>query len=166
MRKIIVILMGLFVCGCAVEKNAKSSKDQNAAKIPKGPYTSTVRQQFEPVDSKVSGKGANWTVLVPVSDRPGAFWVRAHAGIGDTFPVQEKGGPKLFDVAIPEGSDDKLLVEVRYQGGIQRIDVPRDQKVTVEIGGHKYEWYYPSIYVNPDSTATTDKAFLILTRLP
>ena len=82
MQKFIVILLGFLVCSCAMEENSKSSKDQNAAKLPKGPYTTSVRQQFEPVDAKVSGKGANWTALVPVSDRPGAFWVRAHAGIG------------------------------------------------------------------------------------
>jgi len=57
-------------------------------------------------------------------------------------------------------------VEVSYQGGVQRIDVPRDTKVTVEIGGSRYEWYYPSLYINPDGKATSDKAFLILTRLP
>ena len=155
--------MGMFVCGCGVEEKDQPDKEIN---LPKGPYPVKVRQRFEPVDSRQSGRSANWTALVPVSDRPGALWVRAHAGIGDTFPVQEKDGPKLFDVAIPEGNDDKLLVEVRYQGGMQRIDVPRDKVVTVEIGQRRYEWYYPSIYVNPDGKATTDKAFLILTRLP
>jgi len=92
--------------------------------------------------------------------------VRAHAGIGDTFPVQEKDGRRLFDVVIPEGNDDQLLVEVRSQAGTQRIDLPRDKTVTVEIEGSRYDWYYPSTYVNPDGKATTDKAFLIITRLP
>jgi hypothetical protein len=152
MQKLIVMFVGLFVCGCAVE-------EKNSNSIP-------LRQRFEPVDSEVSGKGANWTALVEAPDRPGAFWVRAHAGIGDTFPIKEKDGPKLFDVEVPEGNDAKLLVEAHYQGGMQRIEVPRDKVVTVEIGGSKYEWYYPSIYVNPDGKATTDKAFLIVTRLP
>ena len=151
MQKTIVILLGFFVCSCAVEESTNPSK---------------IRQRFEPTDSKESGQGANWTALAPAPDRPGAFWVRAHAGVGDTFPVQEPGGRKLFDVTIPEGNDDKLLVEVRYQGGVQRIDVPRDTTVTVEIGGSRYEWYYPSLYINPDGKATTDKAFLILTRRP
>ena len=151
MQKTIVILLVLFVCSCAVKENSNPSR---------------VRQRFEPTESSESGQGANWTALVPAPGRPGAFWLRANAGIGDTFPVKEKDGQKLFDVTVPEGNDDKLLVEVSYQGGVQRIDVPRDTKVTVEIGGSRYEWYYPSLYINPDGKATSDKAFLILTRLP
>jgi hypothetical protein len=163
MQKVIVILLGILVCSCAVEDTAKSSKEQNESNV-QNPVK--IRQRFVPTESAESGQGASWTALASAPDREGALWLRAQAGIGDTFPVKEKDGPKLFDVTVPEGSDDKLLVEVRYQGGIQRIDVPRDAKVTVEIGGSKYEWYYPSLYVNPDSKATTDKAFLILTRLP
>ncbi|MHC4478749.1 MAG: hypothetical protein ACYTEL_24205 [Planctomycetota bacterium] len=147
----VIILLGFFVSSCAVDENLKSS---------------TVRQQFEPIDSEVSDRGANWTALVPAPDRPGAFWVRAHVGIGDTFPVQEKDGRRLFDVVIAEGNDDQLLVEVRCQAGMQRIDLPRDKTVTVEIEGNRYEWYYPSTYVNPDGRTTTDKAFLIIMRLP
>ena len=157
MQKFIVILLGIFVCSCAVEENANTAKVQNPAKV---------RQRFEPTESAESGPGANWTALVPAPDRPGALWLRANAGVGDTFPVKEKDGQKLFDVTVPEGNDAKLLVEVSYQGGIQRIDVPRDTTVTVEIGGSRYEWYYPSLYINPDGKPTTDKAFLILTRLP
>jgi len=157
MQKCIVIVLGIFVCGCAVEENGDPSQELNPAKI---------RQRFEPLDSKETGRGANWTALAEAPERPGAFWLRAHAGVGDTFPVQEASGPKLFDVAIPEGNDEKLLVDIRYQGGVQRIEVPRDTPVTVEIGGRRYEWHYPSLYVNPESQATSDKAFLILTRLP
>jgi hypothetical protein len=151
MQKLIVILVGIFVCGCAGDENVNPSQ---------------VRQRFEPIDSKVSGRGANWTAMVPAPDRLGAFWLRAHVGIGDTFPVQEKDQPKLFDVVVPEGNDDHLLVEVRSQAGLQRIDLLRDKAVTVEIEGSRYEWYYPSTYVNPNGKTTTDKAFLILTRLP
>ncbi len=163
MRKVIVMIMGVFVCGCGVEKKDQPEK---GIQPPNGPYPVEVRQRFEPADAGASSQRANWTTLVPAPDRPGALWLRANVGIGDTFPVKEKDGPKLFEVAIPEGNDDKLLVEVRYQGGMQRIDVPRDQTATVEIGGHKYEWYYPSTYVNTGGKATTDKAFLILMRLP
>ena len=147
MQKLIVILLGFFVCGCAVHENIDPSP---------------VRQRFEPIDSEVSGRGANWTSLVPAPNRPGAFWVRVHAGVGDTFPVKEEDGRKLFDAVVAEGNDDQLVVKV----GLQQIDLPRDKKVTVEIEGSRYEWYYPSTYINPDGKATTDKAFLILTRLP
>jgi hypothetical protein len=146
-----------------VEDTAKSSKEHNDSNVPD---PARIRQQFVPAESEASGPGANWTALAPAPDRKGAYWVRAHVGVGDTFPVKEKDGQLVFEVALPEGSDEKLLVEVRYQGGIQRIDVPRDTAVTVEIGSSKYEWYYPSLYVGPDGEATTNKAFLILTRLP
>lgn len=151
MQKLIAILLGFSLCGCSVDEKVNSSN---------------LRQRFEPIDSKVSGRGANWTAMVPAPDRLGAFWLRAHVGIGDTFPVQEKDKPKLFDVMVLEGNDDHLLVQARCQTSSQRIDIRRDKAVTVEIEGSRYEWYYPSAYVNPDGKTPTDKVLLILTRLP
>jgi hypothetical protein len=90
----------------------------------------------------------------------------ARAGIGDTFPVQAENLPKLFDVIVVAGDDDHLMLEVRSEEALQRLDLRRDETLWVKVTGHKYSLAYPSITVNSDSQPTTDKAMILVHRYP
>ena len=126
-----------------------------------------VRVRFVPVDTHAEpGGGANWTRLVPAPDRPGALWAVVHAGLGDTFPVQEKGNRTLFKVAVTEATDDRFGLAIHKENESQRIDLPRDKLVSVQIAESTYEFYYPTRHVDSADKATTNKAMLIVTRLP
>jgi len=139
-----------------------------AADPPSTPTPHAVRQQFVPAPPDSSGgRSADWTALNRMSDAPpGALMAMAHAGIGDTFPVQQENKPKLFDVTVVSGDDDHLVLKVRSKEGSQRFDVKRDKEVSVEVAGQKYILRYPSVTVSSDSKPTTDKATIIVHNLP
>jgi hypothetical protein len=149
-QSLLVLLLGLLLWGCATHEAAN-------------PHV--VKQRFVPMPhDPSSGSGANWTALVPFPDKRGAPHVLAHAGIGDTFPVQEKGGPTVFQVLVVEGDDAHLILEIRSEETLKRIDLPRDKSVSVQISGSRYEFCYPTTHVNPNEKLTTSKAFLIVKR--
>lgn len=126
-----------------------------------------VRQRFVPDPHNSSSSGANWTALhQSAEDKPGVLMVMAHAGIGDTFPVQEERKPKLFDVMVVAGDDEHLILDVRSEESSQRLNLHRDGTVLVNVVGHKYSLAYPSVTVRPDSKPTTDKAMILVHRLP
>lgn len=135
---------------------------------PKDTQRQAMRQRFVPgPHDSSSGGGANWTALHQFSDdKPGVLMVMAHAGIGDMFPVQEEHKPKLFDVIVIAGDDEHLMLEVRSEEGLQRLDLGRDGTVWVKVGGCKYSMAYPSVTVNPGSKPTTDKAMILVHRFP
>ena len=126
-----------------------------------------VRQQFVPgPHDSSSGNGADWTTLVRLFPDAPSLAVMAHAGVGDTFPVHEEHQPTLFDVILISGDDAHLTLEVSSAEGSRRFDLKRDEEVPVQVAGHKYTLLYPSITVSSDSKLTTDKATIIIERLP
>jgi hypothetical protein len=152
MQRLVVFVIALSVCGCAVDNGSK-------------PHL--VRLRFVPVDTHAeSGGGANWSRLSPAPNRPGALWATVHAGLGDEFPVQDQDGRVLFEVVVPEATDENFVLEVRSEGGPQTIDLQRDKPLTVQVAKASYEFYYPTCNVSSARKTTTHKAMLILTRLP
>ena len=143
----------MLLTGCAAQKD---------------PQLHAMRQRFVPVPHDSSGGGgANWTALHQFSDdEPGVLMLMARAGIGDTFPIQEENLPKLFDVIVVAGDDDHLMLEVRSEEVLQRLDLRRDETLWVKVAGHKYSLAYPSVTVNSDSQPTTDRAMILVHRYP
>ncbi len=147
------VVAAALLSGCTTQKN---------------PPPDVMRQRFVPGPPAAAGnRGANWTALHQFSaDQPGVLMLMAHVGVGDTFPVQEAEQPKLFDVRVVSGDDDRLRLEVRSEAGVQRLDLRRDGTVWVKIAGHKYSLAYPSVTVGADGQPTTDKAMILVHRFP
>jgi hypothetical protein len=82
-------------------------------------------------------KGASWSALgkAPMV-KPGELFAQARAGIGDKFPVAENGKTH-FEVVLTGGDDDHLLIEVRAKDSTQKLDLPRDKRTPVQVGGGK-----------------------------
>jgi hypothetical protein len=152
MQKGTMILIGIMLAGCMPHEGAKSG---------------TVRLRFVPAGESAAKSGASWSSLHPSPDgRPGVSMAMAHAGIGDTFPVKEDGGPMLFEVVVVAGDDDHLVLELRSQGPSQKIDLRRDKSESVQVGGRTYKLSYPSVYVAPTAEPSTTQAMLMVHRLP
>ncbi len=92
----------------------------------------------------------------------------AHAGIEDTFPVQNKDGTTLGEVFIAGGDDTQLQVEVRSKDGLQKIEVRRDKAASLQMAGNKITLLFPTVSIKraENKKPTTKKAMLILTRRP
>jgi len=145
---------------CTALPSLASNKPSNYA-----PHS--VRLRFVPVPHDTSNGGsADWTALAPLFNIKGVVAVMAHAGIGDTFPVKEEHKPKVFDVIVVSGNDSHLLLEVRSEEGSQRFDVKRGKAVETQVHGQKYSLGYSSTTVSSDEKQTTDKATIVVTRLP
>lgn len=182
----LLVALGLHTCFAA----DKDKLDPNAA--PKNPFTvperfvpdpnPKVRQPIGssswsavgPFDETTWAKnkvpvstGADWSAL---GNGPGTGGGRtglmAHAGIGDTFPVQDKDGRTLGEVFIAAGDDTHLQVEIRSKEGLQKIEVRRDKAISFQMAGSKIELLFPTVSVNAAefNNPTTNKAFLIMTR--
>jgi hypothetical protein len=152
MQKLILFTVVLLACGCAKDNDSNSH---------------SVRLRFVPVDTHAeSGGGANWSRLNPAPNRPGALWATVHAGLGDEFPIQDQAGDALFNVVVPEATDDHFVLEIPNAEGSKKIDLYRDKPLTVEVAKAKYEFYYPTCNVSSGSKTTTHKAMLIVTQLP
>ena len=91
---------------------------------------------------------------------------QARAGMGDTFPVQERDGRTLFRICVVEGNDDRLVLEIRTTEAPRRVELRRDKPVSVQIAESRYELLYPSVTVSSGGPPTTTKATLIVTRRP
>jgi hypothetical protein len=128
----------------------------------------TIRQRFvREKETSEARKGASWSALGPAPMvKPPALFAQASAGIGDKFPVRE-GEKTHFEVAVTAGDDDHLLVEVRAKNSTQKLDLRRDKRTPVQVGGVKFELLYPSLEVDRASgVSTTDVATIFITRLP
>jgi hypothetical protein len=155
-----ISLVALFVlslhAGWAADAEKKDRDTPPAATAAK-----PVRLRFVPKAHE--GNGASSTELHafpgPDSRREA---VQAWAGVGDSFPVREKGGKTLFEVAVVAGDDDRLEIEIRLQGAPQKVTVVRDQRATVKVAGKEYEFVYPS--VRGSSADKTDQAMIIVSR--
>jgi hypothetical protein len=138
-----------------------------AADKPPTTAAQAARLQFVPGPHDPSGgNGADWTALVRLFPAAPFLAVMAHASVGDTFPVHEEHKPTLFDVILIAGDDARLTLEVSSEKGARRYDLKRDDEVPVQVAGHKYTLLYPSVTVSSDSKHTTDKATIIVQRLP
>lgn len=152
MQKLTVFTIALLVCGCTADNGSK-------------PHL--VRLRFVPKDTHAESRGgASWSHLSPAPNRPGALWATAHVGLGDEFPVKDQCGDVLFNVAVPEATDDNFVLEIRSPDGSKTIDLQRDKPLTVQIAEARYEFYYPTRNASSAGKTTTHKAMLIVTRLP
>ena len=152
MQRILTILVTLSLCGGAMH-----AEDPDEA----------VRLRFEPINTKKeSGGGANFTSLSPAPGRPGALSAMVHAGMKDTFPIQDEQGAVLFRVTVPAATDDQFTLQITKAGKmLQMIRLKRDQPVTANIAAGRFVFYYPSTYVSSTEKNTTNKALLIVTKL-
>jgi len=145
-----IVLGALIIIGCATEKSDGTQR---------------VRQRFVP--SSAQSPGANWTALVPFPHEFGDRQVVARAGIGDTFPVHEPGGPVVFEVAVIGGDDEQLALEIRTAGSAsKKITLRRNQTLTVPVASSRFEFSYPTLHVSPGDPPTTNKAMIIIRQCP
>lgn len=128
------------------------------------------RQRFIPAPGEPGkGNSADFTALHHLAeDDSDIFMLMAHAGIGDSFPVQEEGKPKAFDVKVIAGNDDKLEIECTSDGKkvLERIGLERDGWHALPQGEYQYQISYPSVTVAANGSVTTSKALIIVRRLP
>jgi hypothetical protein len=89
-----------------------------------------------------------------------------HAGLRDKFPIKDQDGRVLFRVTVPQATDDRFVLEIKAETGSQRVELLRDKPVTIEVVGERFEFYYPTSHVSSEEKTTTNKALLIVTRLP
>jgi hypothetical protein len=112
------------------------------------------------------GNQASSTELHPFPERDSEREaVQAWSGVGDSFPVREKGGKKLFEVAVVAGDDDRLEVEIRADGAPQKVTVVRDQRATFKVADREYEIVYLSVYGGSAEKTTAEQAMVIVSRV-
>lgn len=114
---------------------------------------------------KGEGKGASGTALSRKSFDPGARTAMIHIGVGDSFPVMDEKGTKLFTLHMTDGDDKHLNFEVRSTDPktkdakkkeiVQKVAVVRDEVSDVTVNGENYELRFPTTRVN---AADKDKA--------
>ena len=112
---------------------------------------------------------ADWSPLGPgPGAAPGRAMMMAHAGLGDTFPVQDQDGHTLAEVFVAEASDEVLQLEVRSKEGTQNFALRRDQTVTVPMAGKPYMFEYPTVSVNAQTNQdpTTTQAMILIVQHP
>jgi len=140
----------LLLCSCATDKSASPQ---------------SVRQRFVP--STTNSASANWTALSPFPHAFGDPQVIAHAGVGDTFPVQEAGGPLLFNVLVLAGDDNHLVLEIRApESPAKKVNLKRSQPAKLSVGPSQFEFSYPAIHVSSADPPTTGKAMIIVKKRP
>jgi len=143
-------LATLLLCSCATDKSASPQ---------------SVRQRFVP--STTDSASANWTALAPFPHVFGDPQVIAHAGIGDTFPVQESGGPVLFNVLVLAGDDNHLVLEIRAaESPAKKLNLKRNQPASLSVGPSQFEFSYPAIHVSSADPPAASKAMLIVKKRP
>ncbi len=150
-------------------------KPAPAAEEDAQPKAHSVRLKFVPAPADPArGNGANWSELHHFADDdPDVLMVMAHAGIGDSFPVQEKDQPKVMDVKIVSGNDDELELsfaptEKPYPNDSvpKTMKVRRDKTGSILFRGYRYLFSYPSVNIASDAKTTTDTPMLIVNRIP
>ena len=138
------LAVGIHTC-CAAEKDKKDGAVQAA---PPAAKQQSVRMRFVPESPPRKGsadyEGASQTDLGPGPVK-GVLWCQAHAGVGDQFPVIDKQGITLFEVRLVEGNDDHVVLEISSNEGVKKIDLPRDKRGAIKVGGIEYELLYPSV---------------------
>jgi hypothetical protein len=147
----------------------KKSTPPAAAEKSEPANSETVKLRFVPEGGPWKGetpfKGASWSHLHDGLAK-GTLHMHARAGIGDKFPVSHAKGPVLFEVVVVSGNDDRIAVEVHAGGNIHKLELPRDKKAEVEVGGVKYSLLFPtsSVSAAPGEKPSTNKATVFVTR--
>ena len=131
-----------------------------ACALPQAMPEQTVRQKFVPGEGCTSCGNASWTDLGPHPDDPSLLWMHAWAGVGHQFPVQSEPAKAIFIVAMIDGGDDALLLDVRADDGNQRLTIRRDVPVHITLPQGRFEIHYPSVTVRAGDSPTTSKAML------
>ena len=140
----------------------------NAAETAQSPTTApaagttrpvTIRQRFVP--AKDAG-GTSFTALTPF-DKDGVSRLFANVALASQFPVR-RDGQTLFSLALLEGDDDHLVLEVREKDSNKKLELQRDKSVTLTVENQEYHILYPSVTVNGDAPPTRDTAFLVMTQ--
>lgn len=137
------------------------------------PQAHSVRLKFVPAEPARSN-GASWSRLRHFpDDDPDVLMLMANAGIGDSFPVQEKDNPKVMDVKIVSGNDDELELgfaptEKPYPNDSvpKTMKVRRNDTASIVLQGYRYKFSYPTVNVASDGKTTTDTPMLIVNRIP
>ena len=154
MWKLLCVIIGLLLCGCAMHDSNK-------------PHS--VRLRFVPGSAPQSpmesSDSAVWSSLrAGPGPQHSNLFLQAWAGIGHKFPVQREGGPTLFEVAVIQGNDEHIVAEVRSKEGTQTVGLKRDRPTPIKVGGVDYELLYPTCNVSSaQNRTTTNKAMLIVT---
>ena len=147
---LLATLVAFLYCSCASNESTGSQ---------------SVRQRFVP--STTDSAIASWTALAPFPHAFGDPQVMAHAGVGDTFPIQEPGGPTLFKVLVLAGDDNHLALEIRPpELPVKKIDLKRETPLKVLVGSIQFEFSYPAVHVSAADPPTTSKAMIIVRQCP
>lgn len=146
------------------------------------PSKQALRQKFVPPPADPArGNGADFSMLHHFDkDDPDVLMLMAHAGVGDSFPVQEEGKAKEFDLKIVSGDDDKLELETIWNkatnpnqadinnevNAFNKKTLRRDGTTETQNDEFRFIFSYPSVTVASAGKDTTDKAMLIVNRIP
>jgi len=134
---------------------------------PPQPPSLTHRVIFVPDKAHPGGGSCMRLSPGPGPAKPGSLFMMAHAGVGDDFPVQSPEGKTIFEIAMTDGADDRVVLEVRVsKDDKQKIELDRDKTITLTVGSHQYELYYPSVSVNLTDKNTSSQVMLIVTQMP
>jgi hypothetical protein len=125
-----------------------------------------VRQRFVPAPPGAArGNNASFSAFHHLAvDDPGVSMLMAHAGVGESFPVQDERGPKLFEVLVAAGDDDLLKIELRRTNDVTTYDLKRDGTVWAEVAGEWFSISYPSRTVSSKDAQTSEQVMLIVNR--
>jgi hypothetical protein len=161
MKTPLVSLLALIALGlCTGIAADQDNSNPSTAKL-------AVRMRFVPGGPPEKGaadfKGGSWTALVSGPEK-GVLWLQAHAGVGDKFPVIDNRGVRLFEVALIDGDDKHVVLEIRSQEGAKKVALRRDKPGAVKVAGIKYDLLFPSITIGaaPGEKPTTNKAMLFV----
>ena len=122
-----------------------------------------VRQRFVP-DAREHG--ASFSALRPGTGKDGEQFLQAWASVGDSFPVKDQAEKTRFTVVVKDGDDDHLVMEIRNDEAVQRIDVKRDKFAEVTVAGTRYILSYPSVSVSSADKATSNQAMIMVSVRP
>jgi hypothetical protein len=171
MLRTMIVLLRLFLvlCACNQCMADEAAKPAAVAGERKSAQQLT-REEFNPGGGPARGEtgfqGASWSAL----GRGFAddIMMQARAGIGDKFPVAEKGKDPLFEVILENGTDDHLVLQIVSHERDQKVRVPRDKPVPITVAGSKYVLSFPTLRVAaaPGEHPSSNKVTIFVTRKP
>ncbi|MDB6147571.1 MAG: hypothetical protein JWO45_1235 [Spartobacteria bacterium] len=156
-----LFLLGVPTLVCVVFVGAAADLPPPAEKA-KSP---NVRIRFDPGAVATKGfdhKGASGTSIGPP---PGAM---IHIGLGESFPVGDKSGQKLFDMSMAKGDDDNLVLEIKNDDTKQTLELKRDKAGSIVVAGVTYHILYPSVEVGRtgDEVPISNQVMLVVSKAP
>ena len=157
----LTIIIAFLILSLQAGWAADAEKKDSGASSAKG--AKSVRLRFVPKAHE--GNGASVTELhpFPTPDSKQEA-VQAWSGVGDSFPVREKGGKTQFEVAVVDGNDARLESENRGEGSPHKVPAVRDQRAPFKAAGRDYALGHLSVSGNSADKATTEQAMIIVSR--